>query len=112
MAKNFFIVTKSIGQGSEELGEQLMKNFLYTLARAEQKPEKIFFMNEGVKLTCEGSASLEDLQALEASGVTINSCGTCLDYYKLEDKLLVGKRSGMAQIVEDMLTLEDSITIR
>ncbi len=110
--KNFFIITDSLGKGSEELGKQLMKNFIYTLARSEQKPKKIFFMNEGVRLTCEGSPVLEDLQALVDAGVELNSCGTCLDYYELQDSLKVGSRSGMAQIVEDMLSLDDSITIR
>lgn len=112
MSQHFFIITDSLGQGERELGTKLMKNFLYSLARAEQAPAALSFMNDGVRLTCEGSESLEDLQVLAEKGVQIRSCGTCLDYYQLKDKLKVGEVGTMPQAVESCLSLENTIVIR
>ena len=53
-------------------------------------------------MTAEGSDSLEDLKALEAQGVEILTCGTCLDYYHLKEKLAVGSVTNMYAIVEAM----------
>ena len=53
-------------------------------------------------MTCEGSPSLEDLRSLEAQGVEILTCGTCLDFYGLKDKLAVGKITNMYAIVEKL----------
>jgi uncharacterized Fe-S cluster-containing radical SAM superfamily protein len=55
-------------------------------------------MNTGVKLTTEGSRALEDLQALEALGIEILSCGTCLGYFELTNKLRAGRVSNMYEI--------------
>ena len=41
----------------------------------------------GAHLTCKGSGSLEDLKSLEAQGVEILTCGTCLNFFGLTDKL-------------------------
>ena len=53
-------------------------------------------------MTTEDSDSLEDLKSLEAQGVEIMTCGTCLDYYGLKDKLAVGTVTNMYSIVETM----------
>ena len=53
-------------------------------------------------MTTEGSDSLEDLKSLEAQGVEIMTCGACLDYYGLKDKLAVGTVTNMYSIVETM----------
>ena len=60
------------------------------------------FYNGGAKITCEGSDSLEDLKNLESQGVEIVTCGTCLDYYGMKDKLAVGTVTNMYDIVESM----------
>ena len=62
----------------------------------------MLFYNGGAKLTTEGSASLEDLKKLEAQGVEILTCGTCLDYYGLTEKLQVGGVTNMYTIVEKL----------
>ena len=100
--KNTVVVISSsfMGDGSEELGKILMKGFLYALAQLDEPPACIIFYNGGVKLTTEGSASIEDLKELKAQGVEILSCGTCLDYYRLKDKLMVGEITNMYTIVE------------
>ena len=90
----------TFGEGLEELGRVLLKNYLYTLTEIENLPKAILFVNGGVKLTTEGASSIETIKELEDMGVEILSCGTCLDYYKLKDKLKVGKVTNMYEIVE------------
>ena len=65
-------------------------------------PKKMIFYNGGATITCEGSDSLEDLKNLESQGVEIVTCGTCLDYYGMKDKLAVGTVTNMYDIVESM----------
>ena len=91
-----------MGSGSDELGAALMKSFLFALTQQDTLPKSILFYNGGAKLTTEGSASLEDLKSLEAQGVEILTCGTCLNFFGLSDKLQVGGVTNMYDIVEKM----------
>ena len=91
-----------VGEGDSALGKVLMKSFLYALTEAERKPDELIFMNSGAYLTSEGSESLEDLKTLESGGVTITTCGTCLNFYNLQDSLKVGSVSNMYSIVESL----------
>ena len=102
--KTFVVVSADhMGEGSEELGRILIKGFLFALTQQEHLPSTVLFYNGGAKLTTEGSASLEDLKTLEANGVEILTCGTCLDYYGLKDKLAVGGVTNMYVIVEKQM---------
>ena len=92
----------AMGNGDEQLGKLLMKSFIFALTKQDQLPETILCYNSGAYLTCEESDSLEDLKSLEAEGVKILTCGTCLDFYKLKEKLAVGGVSNMYEIVEIM----------
>ncbi|MDX9723160.1 MAG: sulfurtransferase-like selenium metabolism protein YedF [Myxococcota bacterium] len=98
-----FVSSESFGRGSVELGERLMGAFFHTLLETEVKPKTIIFMNGGVKLTVAGSRALEDIQALEAQGIEVLVCGTCLGYFELMDKLAVGKVSNMFDIATALL---------
>lgn len=89
--KVVFINSERIGEGDEELGRKLMGSFLYSLARTETKPHAVALMNGAVRLACEGSAAVDDLRLLEADGVKLLSCGTCLDWLALKEKLAVGE---------------------
>lgn len=95
----FFIDSDSLGRGSEELGGILMRAFLHTLGEAEVKPQKMILVNSGVKLACEGSPALEDLQTAASQGVEILACGTCLNYFELKEKLRAGRISNMYEIL-------------
>lgn len=97
-----FVGSDKMGLGSDELGEVLIKGYFYALTECEPYPKSILFVNSGVNLTIEGSAVLENLRKLESMGVEILSCGTCLDYYNIKDKLAVGGVSNMYTIVETM----------
>ncbi len=98
-----FITTDQLGVGEERLGGILMKAFLNTLHDSEPKPEKIMFINNAVKLTTEGSDVLDSLAALTEDGVQIISCGTCLNYYGILDKLKFGIAGNMYDIVNNLL---------
>ena len=63
----------------------------------------MLFYNGGAAVTCEGSASLEDLQKLESLGVEILTCGTCLNHYGLTEQLRVGGVTNMYVIVEKQM---------
>jgi len=111
MPKRFVILSDKIGRGADELGEVLMKNFLYTLARSEPRPSAVVLMNEAVRLACTGSESLDDLALLEENGVVVTACGTCLDYLKLGDRLAVGAVGTMPASVAGMLGPDDVVTV-
>ena len=95
-----------MGEGDEVLGKILLKGFLFALTQQETLPRTILFYNGGATLTTEGSASLEDLKNLAAQGVEILTCGTCLNYYGLTDKLAVGEVTNMYSIVEKLVTAD------
>ena len=94
--------SNKMGDGDEELGKQLMKGFIYAQTQLEQLPESIVLYNGGAKLSVEGSDSLEDLKHLEKKGVEIVTCGLCLNYYNLTDKLQVGTITNMYAISEKL----------
>ena len=94
--------TNVMGSGNDELGATLMKGFIYAVSQLTELPKTMLFYNGGVKLTTEGSASLEDLKSLQAQGVEILSCGTCLNFYGLSEKLAVGEVTNMYAIVEKL----------
>lgn len=92
-----------MGRGEAELGNILVRGFFHTLGEVAPQPQTIIFINTGVKLACQGSPVLEDLCALEAEGVEMLVCGTCLGYFELADRLAAGHVSNMYDIAETML---------
>ena len=92
-----------MGEGDDELGRILLKGFLFALTQQETLPDTLLFYNGGAFVTCEGSASLEDLQKLQAQGVEILTCGTCLNHYGLTEQLRVGEVTNMYVIVEKQM---------
>ncbi len=102
--KNTVVMISSefMGKGDDKLGATLMKGFIYALSTQETLPDTILFFNGGAKLTTQGSLALEDLKEMEKQGVEILTCGTCLDFYGLKEKLEVGSVTNMYVIVEKM----------
>lgn len=107
----FLITSDRIGDGSEELGRLLMKNFIHTLLDTDRLPDRMIFLNSGVYLTCEGSDVLEGLLKLSGMGVEIVSCGLCLDYYTLKDKLRAGSVTNMLSTAESLLSAASIIKL-
>lgn len=106
-----FINSDAIGQGGDELGRALLKTFLNTLAENSNKPDKVIFMNSGVKMVTEGSPVLDSLKKLADQDVEILACGTCLDYFNLKDKVVVGRISNMFDILDSFLAADKVITV-
>jgi len=104
------ISTDTIGK-DEEIGRILMKGFLQTMRDTKELPHTIFFINAGVKLTTINEETIPILKGIESLGVEIFSCGTCLKYYKLEDKLKVGYRGTTNHIVEGMQDFKKTVWI-
>ncbi|MBP1926279.1 selenium metabolism protein YedF [Sedimentibacter acidaminivorans] len=109
--KGFVFGTDVLGSGSDKLGKMLMKGFIYTITETKPYPNFIVFLNSGVKLTTEGSESLDDLKKLEGEGVKIVSCGTCLDFFEIKTKLAVGQVSNMYDIVEIITNSDNAVMI-
>ena len=98
------LLTKDyLGEGSEELGRNLMKSFLYVLTEADVKPKAIYCINSAVNMLVEGSEHIENFKFLESSGVTIGGCGICLDFYEVKDKVQVGTVTNLYAITESMM---------
>lgn len=105
------IGSDKMGSGDIQLGKILMKSFIYTVRETTPYPATIVLFNSGVYLTCEGSEVLDDLLALEEEGVEIISCGTCLDFYHIKDKLAVGSISNMYTIYEKLRNSNNTINL-
>ncbi len=96
MKKIIYLNSNTMGFGSEELGKVLIRNFLLTIAEDQNlKVEAIFLVNAAVKLACEGSHVLDALGEFENKNAKIYSCGTCLDYFDLKEKLKSGTAGNM-----------------
>ena len=98
-----YINSHLLGVGDEALGSILMRAFLKTLLDMETRPNRLILINSGVRLASEGSEVLETLRTLSEKGVEILSCGTCLDFYGLKEKLRVGIVSNMYDIAQSLL---------
>ena len=103
--------TDRIGFGDDALGLKLMVNFLRTLKEMGNELWRLVFVNNGVKLTIEGSDALEDLKDYEKSGLKILVCGTCLDHFNLLDSKQVGETTNMLDIVTAMQLADKVINI-
>ena len=108
---SIFVNKEIIGAGNEELGQSLMKMFLYTISEGEDLPKSILFMNGGVKVPTLNEQAVEHLKVLQDKGVELLVCGACLNFYGLEEKLGVGKISNMYDITNAMKESLKVITI-
>lgn len=108
---SIFVGKEIIGSGSEELGKSLIKMYFYTMTECDDLPKSILFMNDGVKVPTLNDQVIEHLKELEKKGVEILVCGTCLNFYGLEEKLKVGKVSNMYEISNCMKEASKVITI-
>ena len=91
-----------LGQAPEDLQQSLAAKFLSLLEQSGELPAKILFYTDGVKLACQASPILEQLQSIEAKGVELVLCKTCLDYFHLTEQVAVGIIGGMPDIIEAM----------
>jgi len=97
-----YLNSDQMGSGDAELGRKLMRLFLAKLAASATPVDLIGCVNSGVRLTTAGSEVIEHLEALQARGARIATCGTCLEHFGFEDKLLIGEVGTMEQSVQAM----------
>jgi sulfur relay (sulfurtransferase) complex TusBCD TusD component (DsrE family) len=100
-----------MGDAPAELQHRLAVKFLALIEDARFFPAKILFYADGVKLACEGSPVMEALRQLQARGVELILCQTCLDYFGLRDKVAVGIVGGMPDIIEAMQKAQKVISL-
>jgi selenium metabolism protein YedF len=98
------LAADTLGSGDPELGHLLLKNYLCTLTEMDDLPEKLFLVNAGVRLVCQGADTLEALETLGCCGVDIAACGLCLEFYHLKDQLAVGRTTNMLEIATALQT--------
>lgn len=91
---------KTFGDGHPDLGEMLLKSYIYSLTELDTPPEHLLFFNSGAYLTNQSSDILKDLQTLSEKGTLINTCGACLDFYGLKETLAIGEITNMYGIAE------------
>lgn len=103
--------SNKLGVGDDELGAKLMINFIKTLKEMGKELWRLVFVNHGVTLATDDSAVLEDLRELEASGVTILVCGTCLTHLELMEKKAIGQTTNMLDIVTAMQLADKVINL-
>lgn len=93
------LTSNGMGSGDEVLGMQLIENYFKLILQEDSLPKVLVFYNSGVKLLAEGSTVIASLKAIEAKGVQLLACKTCLNHFKLMDKQLVGKAGTMLDII-------------
>ncbi len=109
--KTLFFSADQIGRGDETLGKLLVKGILYTISEMQKPPKTLVFMNSGVRLAAEREETIAILKAIQAKGVEILVCGTCLDYFHLKEKLGAGRVSNLYEITEKFLSSADVVTV-
>lgn len=105
------VAADCIGHGDDELGLKLMISFIKTLKEMGPSLWRLVFVNSGVKLTISASEVLSDLKALEASGIKILVCGTCLTHFNLMNEKQVGETTNMLDIVTALQLADKVINI-
>lgn len=105
------IAQNGMGNGDEQLGIQLVANYLKLLNEEDELPKFIVLYNGGVKLACTGSPAIEAMQVLEKRGVKIIACTTCLKYFGLLDNMEVGIAGTMMDIIELQKSAEKVVNL-
>ncbi len=103
--------TDRLGTGDDELGRKLMVNFIGTLGEMGKDLWRLIFVNNGVKLTTDGSDVLKDLKTYEEDGLHMLVCGTCLNHFNLLERKRVGQTTNMLDIVTAMQLADQVINI-
>lgn len=105
------VSNNGMGKSDEALQLTLFGKYIELLMQNGELPAAICFYTDGVKLVCDGSPVIEKLRELEAKGVRLIVCSTCLNYYNLQDKVLTGIVGGMGDILEAQTKAEKVITL-
>ena len=87
--------------GSGPIGKSLLAKFLGAALNLDEKPVKVICVNNAVHITTNrGHECFEAIKKLNEAGAEILSCGSCLEGYKLVDKLAIGEISNAYEIMD------------
>jgi selenium metabolism protein YedF len=103
------IPTDTFGVGDPDLGRALLLAFIGTLDKLSPRPSRLIFLNAGAKLVCDEPAFVDKVSALSEIGCEVLVCGTCLDFYHLDEQLKVGKVSNMMEIASTLASADKVI---
>ncbi|MDY0226158.1 MAG: sulfurtransferase-like selenium metabolism protein YedF [Desulfomicrobium apsheronum] len=106
-----FLTADTMGVGDDTLGSRLMGNFLNTLPELGDTLWRIIMVNGAVKLATATNPAVEALKKLEAAGVSILVCGTCLEFFKLMDQKAVGQVTNMLDVVTSQQVADKIISL-
>lgn len=110
--KTLVLIPKdTMGSGDDVLGSGLILSFIKTLNEMGDALWRLVFLNSGVKLTIEGAETLPAIQHLEAQGVSVLVCGTCLTHFNLLDQKRVGETTNMLDIVTSFQLADKVISV-
>jgi len=107
----FVISGDGLGRGDDGLGRRLMVKFVQQLLVMTPRPHVVAFYNAGVNLLVPSAPVADALRALEADGVDLIACGTCLDHFQIRGAIVAGRVSDMREIVTTMATSEKVIVV-
>ena len=105
------IIHDGMGAGDLPLQHTLLRKYLLLTQENGALPGAICFYTSGVKMVAEGSPVLDVLQSLEAQGVRLIVCKTCLEHFGLLDKVRAGIVGGMGDILAAQLLADKVITL-
>ena len=105
------VIHDGMGAADPELQHTLLRKYLLLLQENGALPGAICFYTSGVKMVVEGSPVLDVLQTLEARGVRLIVCKTCLDSFGLLSQVRVGIVGGMGDIIAAQMLAEKVITL-
>ena len=100
-----------MGNAPSDLQETLISTYFKVILGDNHLPKAICFYGEGVKLAVDGSPVLDSLKKLEAAGVDLILCSTCLNYFHLKGRVAVGIVGGMTDITAAMWQADKVITL-
>ena len=87
--------------GSGPIGKSLLAKFLGAALNLDERPVKVICVNNAVHITTNrGHECFEAIKKLNEAGAEILSCGSCLESYKLVDKLAIGEISNAYEIID------------
>jgi hypothetical protein len=111
-SETVLLVTRNgMGEAEPALQQKLITTYLKLLDENNLLPAAICFYANGVRLVVDGSPVIDSLKSLEAKGVRLVLCSTCLGYYNLADQVQVGIVGGMTDILEAQRRADKVITL-
>ena len=100
-----------VDPSDKQFGLEIFDRFLHSLETQPIRPHSICFYTDGVKLVCEGSPAFLGLRILQGLGVRLVACRTCLEHFRLIDKVAVGEVGGMNDIVGQLTEADSVVTV-